>query len=266
MTERRSSAFTLVELLLVIVIIGILAGMLLLSSGGAIDLSKKTACLNNRKVIQREYEVLVADPEHANFQQLFSGTILPAHPRIQLVSDGTVYETLKGVCPAGGIVAVLLPDMQNPSEIEISCTLHDGELSDNFIKQLSIILKDIKIIKNGKAYSLENYFNDHQSSNLDSTGKNFGQPFAKKLGDALGIDLSAYSWCVTKNGSSTSYSIYWTATKVNELGSGAALTKVYKYDSTTNDVTTGTAQVTPGKDTTQGKYMTIDPKSFKADS
>lgn len=57
----RRSAFTLVELLIVIIIVGILAGMMLFSSSSAIDKSEATVCLANRKQISRLYDVYKAE-------------------------------------------------------------------------------------------------------------------------------------------------------------------------------------------------------------
>ena len=54
MREDARKAFTLVEMLIVIIVIGILAGLMMISSGSATDKAEETACLNNRKILQKE--------------------------------------------------------------------------------------------------------------------------------------------------------------------------------------------------------------------
>lgn len=53
MREDARKAFTLVEMLIVIIVIGILAGLMMISSGSATDKAEETACLNNRKILQK---------------------------------------------------------------------------------------------------------------------------------------------------------------------------------------------------------------------
>lgn len=50
---KKHSAFTLIELLIVIIIIGILAGMLMLATGSATDKAEATKIVNNMVVVKK---------------------------------------------------------------------------------------------------------------------------------------------------------------------------------------------------------------------
>lgn len=51
MREDARKAFTLVEMLIVIIVIGILAGLMMISSGSATDKAEETRCIADRRSI-----------------------------------------------------------------------------------------------------------------------------------------------------------------------------------------------------------------------
>lgn len=60
-TYRKTKGFTLVELLIVIIIIGILAGMMMLSTGAATDKAEATKVVSNLRTIKSAVIMYYAD-------------------------------------------------------------------------------------------------------------------------------------------------------------------------------------------------------------
>ena len=234
--------FTLIEVLLVIVVIGIVAGMTMLSSGRVTGMAEKTACLNNRKVIQKAY--LVDKAEHPS--EKFENTVKDVlEKKGTIVYSSDTFCTVSGDCPAHGIITVALSDLTNAYKIETACSVHTEELSDTTIVQLSKLLSNAEFdpsifLKSKAVKSLDDYFSK-VGTTLDSTGKNYGEKIVAALGSMIGMDLSGYSW-QAKRGSNGSYSITWTKSAINSLTPGTYV-QVSKYNSATNTVIQGKAKI-----------------------
>lgn len=115
--------FTLVELLMVIVIIGVLSGMLMLSSNASVDLSQKNVCAGNRRVIRSAYIVKAAEngkPFAATVTDVMAD--YPKAKEAEVSEKGASYS---GLCPSGGNY-VLSVDAET-GRVSCICTFKDHQ-------------------------------------------------------------------------------------------------------------------------------------------
>jgi general secretion pathway protein G len=108
--ERRTDAgFTLVELLVVVVILGVLAAVVVFAVGGATDRAKDSACAAERSSLETAIEAYRASSTEypASFDDLTEGEnrFLRSDPTLYRLSgtEGDIELTQKGIdeqCPA----------------------------------------------------------------------------------------------------------------------------------------------------------------------
>ena len=90
--KRRNRAFSLVELIIVVVVIGVLTGIYMLIAGRSDESVKKNACASNRETIMAAWRVYkFANPKYGDGLQGF----IDAKGYDQVVPDSMV-------CPSGG--------------------------------------------------------------------------------------------------------------------------------------------------------------------
>ncbi|MCC8056899.1 prepilin-type N-terminal cleavage/methylation domain-containing protein [Cloacibacillus sp.] len=279
MPTGKSGAFTLVEVLIVVIVIGILAGLMMISSGSATDKAEETACLNNRKILQKEYGIRRAEGALTNFEPIMDD-VLKDQTKGEKKSSSPTFYSISGVCPSHGVVVFALPDITDTSRVTVACTVHSDTLDDTLFVQLSHLLnkEEIVKIKIGDKYvtDLKSYFNyvsnlkDDINATLDSTGLNYGKYFVEYLSRVTGIDLSSYPWQVqrtslkTDNEGNYNYSISWTTQNISGLSNGT-LVSITKYDTATGTTVKGNAPVK--EKTVDGiKIKVVDMSKFTPDS
>lgn len=123
---EKNSAFTLVEVLITVIIIGILAGLMALSFGSSTETAERTACLGDRRTIKSAYYVERAE-QGGSFGVALERAMRQFTKGNALTSDD-VMATYDGICQAGGVYIITESD-EGDGKLGIMCTIqgHEGE-------------------------------------------------------------------------------------------------------------------------------------------
>ena len=120
-TYSKKKAFTLIEVLIVLIIIAALAGLLYIAFGGSSESAKKAACEGEREKIKNAY-AMQRYASGGNFQTAIK-TVMDDVPQASADSLGSSEAKYEGLCGDGGIYTI------QPASISlfISCDKHGGE-------------------------------------------------------------------------------------------------------------------------------------------
>lgn len=223
MKAVRKKAFTLVELMIAIIIIGVLAGFVMISAGGATDKANGTRCVADRRSIKSALNIYRA--EHGGYDG-FSDKLEDMFDNYN--GAGVETDKIKGICPIAGIYTITSEDQK----VIITCSLHSDSAdsakyyTDEEIKNMFGRLDETETYK--KRYVDRGDYRNEAGS-LDSNGAKLAGQLIKDLTKLFpGLDMSAYSWrlIVQKNGN---YDFYLTKDKfTNETAVGTTI-KAAKY-------------------------------------
>lgn len=124
MAQKHKRAFTLVEVLIVILIIGILAGLIMLSSGSATDTAERTRCVADRRSLRSALYIFRVEKGGTTSADL-SATLKEVLDKMFDNGQGTVSgdSEIDGICPTKGIYAVTVSD----DKYLIACSVHGGD-------------------------------------------------------------------------------------------------------------------------------------------
>lgn len=124
MVQKHKRAFTLVEVLIVIIIIGILAGLIMLSSGSATDTAERTRCVADRRSLRSALYIFRVEKGGTTSADL-SATLKEVLEKMFDNGQGTVSgdSEIDGICPSKGIYDVTVSD----DKYLIACSVHGGD-------------------------------------------------------------------------------------------------------------------------------------------
>lgn len=115
------------EILIVVIIIGILAGLMALSAGSSTETAEKTACRGDQRTVKSAYYV-----ERAENKNSFKTSIenaMAQFPKAQKVSTGDGAAFYRGICHAGGEYLMVQDIADTNGKLAIMCTVegHNGD-------------------------------------------------------------------------------------------------------------------------------------------
>lgn len=263
---QDKSAFTLVELIVVIAILGILALFLVPSFMGYAKDAQKAVCQANMHNIIREYEVSAAHnlPKNITEAKNLLDDIYETHHADSKSGSGFYTGGMySGICGNDGNYGNMISD--DFMILTINCSEHGDGIID--IIELEKKLSSISFtdIKNFRYESLDAYFkNSHTSIDSEAKGvdsnayypyTSFAQAIEVKLKEQ-GIDTTGRSWRMFKN--KVEYNLFLTDEKITIDNANAGDTiNCTKYDIVKKEVIYGKVKVK-----LSNGYPIIDGSSF----
>lgn len=260
------SAFTLVELIVVIAILGILALFLVPSFIGYAKDAQKAVCQANMHSIIREYSTSAAhnSPETIDDAKKLLDDIYVSHHATNKSSNsfytGGMYS---GICGNDGNYGNMISS--DYMLLTISCSEHGDGIIDIIELEEKLSTISFSDIQGFPYNNLADYFTTYRTS-IDSEAKSvdadsyypytsFAEAIDVKLKEQ-GIDTTGRSWRMFKN--NQEYNLYLTDEKItSEHVAEAKTINCTKYDIIKKEVIYGEVKVT-----LSNGYPIIDGSSF----
>lgn len=246
----RKKAFTLAEILIVIVIIGVLAAIAMPSLTGSTESAKEAACNGEMEKIKNAIS-LEEFGRNANFAETVE-KIMKEAPKAKKGQVGDDLAYYSGLCQDDGYYLITRGNMS----ASVKCTVHGGTTAqipvtaNNIIAELERISKVLLPTMNNYFTKGESGFNedDTAKTTLDKDGKNFAPDVNNILKNLFGSDVDLGTWRVEKTSADPSYNFLYSASDITKMNVGNTVdisvvaTKDFKVNGTTYSEGTYTGQ------------------------
>ncbi|ODR41197.1 type II secretion system protein [Eisenbergiella tayi] len=267
---NNKKGFTLVEMIVVIVILGILLAIMVPQLIKYIDKAKAVQCRADVSYIMKEYQIeaLEKDPGNAKDARALLVAIIKEHsgaPKGESeIFNGGVYS---GVCTSNGFYTCTFDE--SFKAVTVTCSEHDDEQIE--IKKLADVLNslDFSDIPGCSYPNLDKYFQGSRTSinseaiSVGGYGEygSFAKVIEKKLGEQ-GINTAGRSWRMDKT--TNTYNLYLTDSKKITADMVNSRVPCTQYDIKNNKIIHGTMEVIMERQG-DGYYPVLNNKSFVPD-
>ena len=230
MRKDARKAFTLVEMLIVIIVIGILAGLMMISSGSATDKAEETRCVADRRSIRSALNIYRA--EHGAITSADIKTALEYVLKNNFDNTRGKVEynnTVTGICPSGGTYTIMNAD----DKITIICDFPGHEklkyYTDDEIKKMFSDLHKSQTYLSHYYDKNGNLIKTGTAGSIDSNGIKIANELLIDMKTLFpDLDLSLYSWrIITWNDGN--YNVYSTKDKFDNNTPSETVITATKY-------------------------------------